>query len=94
MQTYIVTAVLTWFVRKFLSLVMPYRYTHKNTEMSSYIHPHVYAGEFSAVTAVLTSSVRKFLSLIVSYIVFPKPVSILHGAGLFFVFGAIFAHTW
>eukprot|EP00281_Chroomonas_sp_CCMP1168_P027642 CAMPEP_0206245804 /NCGR_PEP_ID=MMETSP0047_2-20121206/18901_1 /ASSEMBLY_ACC=CAM_ASM_000192 /TAXON_ID=195065 /ORGANISM="Chroomonas mesostigmatica_cf, Strain CCMP1168" /LENGTH=276 /DNA_ID=CAMNT_0053671145 /DNA_START=1 /DNA_END=828 /DNA_ORIENTATION=- len=52
------------------------------------------AGEFNAVTAVLTSSARKFLSLIVSYVFFPKPIILAHGAGLLFVFGAIFAHTW
>jgi hypothetical protein len=43
---------------------------------------------------VLTAFIRKFSSLLVSYIVFPKPLTWSHFAGLVFVFSSVGAHAW
>ena len=43
---------------------------------------------------MLTAFIRKFFSLLVSYIVFPKPLTWSHFAGLVFVFSSVGAHAW
>lgn len=48
--------------------------------------------EFGSPSAIIVTNMRKVMTILGSFIVYPKPFTLLHGVGLLLVTGGVYAH--